>query len=69
MRPRWPTTRRTNTPDIVDVSLTNIINAKGTAVSRVADGIHWTNLDLEGGSFAKGDEIDGLGSTTTATKS
>ena len=33
---------------LVDVSLTNIITAGGTAVSRVADGIHWTNLDLVG---------------------
>ena len=47
------------TPDIVDVSLTNIITADGTAVSRVADGIHWTNLDLSGGGFAKGTEIMG----------
>jgi hypothetical protein len=46
-------------PDIVDVSLTNIITADGTAVSRVADGIHWTNLDLKGGGFAKGTEVMG----------
>ena len=46
-------------PDIVDVSLTNIITADGTAVSRVADGIHWTNLDLDGGGFKKGTEIVG----------
>ena len=45
--------------DVVDVSLTNIINAEGTAVSRVADGIHWTNLDLSAGKFEKGDEIMG----------
>jgi hypothetical protein len=48
-----------NVPDIVDVSLTNIITGDGTAVSRVAKGIHWTNLDLDGGSFAKGSEIEG----------
>ena len=48
-----------NVPDVVDVSLTNIINAKGTMVSRVADGIHWTNLDLDGGMFGKGSEIMG----------
>ena len=48
-----------NVPDVVDVSLTNIINAKGTAISRVADGIHWTNLDLDDGGFAKGSEIMG----------
>jgi hypothetical protein len=46
-------------PDIVDLSLTNIITADGTAVSRVADGIHWTNLDLIGGGFEKGSEIKG----------
>ena len=46
-------------PDIVDLSLTNIITADGTAVSRVADGIHWTNLDLTGGEFAKGSEVMG----------
>ena len=45
--------------DVVDVSLTNIITGTGTAVSRVADGIHWTNLDLDGGSFAKGTEVMG----------
>ena len=45
--------------DVLDVSLTNIITADGTAVSRVAEGIHWTDLDLIGGWFAKGDEIQG----------
>ena len=48
-----------NVPDIVDVSLTNIITGDGAAVSRVAKGIHWTNLDLDDGSFAKGSEIEG----------
>ena len=47
------------TPDIVDVSLTNIINDKGTMVERVKDGIKWTNLDLIGGEFSKGSEIMG----------
>ena len=45
--------------DVVDVSLTNVITADGTAVARVADGIHWTNLNLSGGRFSKGDEIAG----------
>ena len=45
--------------DVVDVSLTNIITGDGTMVSRVMDGIHWTNLDLYAGSFAKGTEITG----------
>ena len=46
-----------NVPDIVDVSLTNIINDAGKA-SRVPM-LEWTNLDLNGGSFAKGTEIVG----------
>ena len=45
--------------DVVDVMLSNIITADGTAVARVADGIHWTNLNLSGGRFSKGDEIAG----------
>ena len=46
--------------DLVDVSLTNIITGAGTPVARVADGgIQWTNLDLAGGTFAKGSEISG----------
>ena len=45
--------------DVVDVSLTNIITGDGTAVSRVANGIHWTNLNLSAGSFNKGSEISG----------
>ena len=43
--------------DLVDVSLTNIINDKGKA-SRVPM-LEWTNLDLEGGEFKKGSEISG----------
>ena len=49
----------TRVPDIVDVSLTNIITGDGKVVKRVADGIHWTNLDLTSGVFYKGDEILG----------
>jgi len=45
--------------NVVDVSLTNIINDKGVMVERVKDGIKWTNLDLTGGSFAKGNQIMG----------
>ena len=45
------------TPDIVDVMIDNIINSKGAA-SRVPE-LEWTNLDLIGGSFAKGSEIMG----------
>ena len=52
---------------VMDVSLTNIITADGTAVSRVADGIHWENLLLlnswandEAATFSKGSEITGM---------
>ena len=45
--------------DVVDVMLSNIITADGTAVSRVAGGIEWKNLDLTGGYFEKGSEIRG----------
>ena len=48
------------TADVVDVSLTNIVKAAdATLLERVSDGIHWTNLDLDGGSFSKGSEISG----------
>ena len=44
-------------PDLVDVSLTNIINDTGKA-ARVPE-LHWTNLDLDGGEFAEDSEIAG----------